>query len=101
MNSGQRTRTAASARQGSFQLLLGTPSLCVKVADSSARRTQAFCPNCGSPLYTYDADNPGTLGLGVGCIDERASLIPGKEKWCASALPWTENLAGLERRQAE
>jgi hypothetical protein len=33
--------------------------------------------------------------------DERASLIPRKQKWCASALAWTENLADLERRQAE
>ena len=98
---GSAYRVSVPAAEGSFQLLLGTPSVYIKVGDSGARRAQAFCPNCGSPLYTYDADNPGILGLRVGCIDERASLIPRKQKWCASALPWTENLAGLERRQAE
>lgn len=98
---GSAYRVSVPAAEGSFQLLLGTPSVYIKVGDSGARRAQAFCANCGSPLYTYDADNPRILGLRVGCIDERASLVPRKQKWCASALAWTENLADLERRQAE
>ena len=81
--------------------LHGTPKQYVKVAASGNRRAQAFCSNCGSPLFTYDADVPGTVGLRIGCIDERASLIPTKQKWCRSALAWTENLADLDRREAE
>jgi hypothetical protein len=98
---GSAYRVSVPARDGSFRLQSGTPTVYVKVGDSGARRAQAFCSNCGSPLYTYDADAPGTIGLRVGCIDERASLIPTKQKWCRSALPWTGNLAGLDHRDAE
>jgi hypothetical protein len=89
------------AEEESFRLLTGHPSVYVKLGDSGARRAQAFCPNCGSPLYTYDADAPKLYGLRVGCIDEHAALVPRKQKWCRSALAWTESLANMERRETE
>jgi hypothetical protein len=98
---GSAYRVSVPAEEGSFQLLAGKASVYIKIGDSGGRRAQAFCPNCGSPLYTYDADDPKVYGLRVGCIDERALLIPRKQKWCRSALPWTERLADLERREAE
>jgi len=33
--------------------------------------------------------------------EARQRLIATIVQWCASALAWTENLADLERRQAE
>jgi hypothetical protein len=98
---GTAYRVSVPAEEGSFRLLTGHPSVYVKLGDSGARRAQAFCPNCGSPLYTYDADTPKIYGLRVGCIDERAALVPRKQKWCRSALAWTESLANMERREAE
>jgi hypothetical protein len=98
---GSAYRVSVPAQEGSLRLLAGTPSVYVKVGDSGSRRVQEFCPNCGSPLFTYDADAPKVFGLRVGCIDERAALTPRKQKWCRSALPWTESLAGLERRERE
>ena len=98
---GSAYRVSVPAQQGSFRLLAGKPSVYIKVGDNGARRAQAFCPSCGSPLYTYDADDPEVFGLRIGCIDERAWLVPTKQKWCRSALPWTESLANLERRDAE
>ena len=98
---GSAYRVSVPAEGGSFRLIQGEPSVYVKVGDSGSKRAQAFCPNCGSPLYTYDADNPTGFGLRVGCIDERASLVPKRQKWCRSALRWTESLAGLERRDGE
>ncbi|QNM97603.1 GFA family protein [Chitinimonas koreensis] len=99
---GSAYRVSVPAEGGSFQLLAGTPTIYVKLGDSGARRAQAFCPNCGSPLYTYDADQePKAYGLRVGCIEERVALVPRKQKWCRSALGWTDSLAGMERRDAE
>jgi acyl-coenzyme A synthetase/AMP-(fatty) acid ligase len=77
------------------------PSVYVKIGESGSRRAQAFCGRCGSPLYVYDADHPKSYGLRVGCIEERAQLVPHKQKWCRSALPWTASLAGIERRETE
>jgi hypothetical protein len=98
---GSAYRVSVPAQDGSFRLTAGDPAIYVKVGDSGARRAQAFCPNCGSPLYTYAQDNPTSYGLRVGCIAEREALVPRKQKWCRSALGWTGNLAGMERHEAE
>ena len=98
---GSAYRVSVPAIEGSFHLTSGKPAVYVKLGESGSRRAQAFCSNCGSPLYTYDSDNPKVYGLRVGCIAERAELVPKKQKWCRSALRWTENLSGIERRETE
>jgi len=98
---GSAYRVSVPAVEGSLQLSSGQPAIYVKVGDSGSRRAQAFCRNCGSPLYTYDADNPGVHGLRVGCIEERARLTPIRQKYCRSALPWTQDLSGMEKRETE
>lgn len=99
---GSAYRVSVPAQDGSFRLLAGEPRVYVKRGDAGSRRAQAFCPACGSPLYTYDADRPGVgLGLRVGCIDERAVLVPRRQKWCRSALGWTQNLQGLDSTAGE
>ena len=50
--------------------------------------------HCGSVRYEASVDP-------VGCIAERATLIPRKQKWCRSVLPWTQNLSGIERHETE
>lgn len=98
---GSAYRVSVPAQEGSFRLLAGKPSVYIKLGDTGAKRAQAFCANCGSPLYTYAADDPRVFGLRVGCILERASLVPMNQKWCRSALPWTASLANVERREGE
>lgn len=83
---GSAYRVSVPAVEGSFHLTAGTPSIYVKTGDGGSKRAQAFCPNCGSPLYTYDADDPQVYGLRVGGIEERQALVPRKQKWCRSAL---------------
>jgi hypothetical protein len=41
------------------------------------------------------------LGLRVGCIDERKALVPRSQKWCRSALRWTQNLESLNSVEGE
>ncbi|WP_411881894.1 GFA family protein [Polaromonas sp. YR568] len=96
---GSAYRVSVPAVEGSFQLLAGEPRIYVKTGDNGARRAQAFCPDCGSPLYTYAVDDPGIYGLRVGCIAEREALVPRLQKWRRSALRWTENLAGMAQRE--
>lgn len=98
---GSAYRVSVPAVEGSFQLVSGEPSIYVKIGDAGSRRAQAFCPNCGSPLYTYEADHPRIYGLRVGCLEERQALVPRQQKWCRSALPWTESLTAMTRREAE
>ncbi len=97
--SGSAFRVTVFANPGSFRLLSGQPSTYVKLADSGARRAQVFCPNCGSSLYVYDADNPTLYGLRTGCLDERAALVPRRQIWCRSAMTWTDDLSEIEKFQ--
>ena len=48
--SGSAYRTVAFTRPGTFRFLSGEPRVYVKTGDSGARRPQAFCPTCGSPI---------------------------------------------------
>ena len=98
---GSAYRVSVGTDRDRFTVLRGSPSTYVKTAASGARRAQAFCAHCGSPLFTYDVDHPGRLGLRVGCIDQRRELVPRLQIWCASALPWTQHIAGLPSRPQE
>lgn len=98
---GSAYRVSVPAIDGTFRLLAGEPRVYIKTGDSGSRRAQAFCGGCGSPLYTYDAEQPQAIGLRVGCIEERAALVPRRQKWCRSALGWTQSLSALERRDGE
>ncbi len=98
---GSAYRVSVPAAEGSFRLVAGEPSIYVKVGDAGSRRAQAFCATCGSPLYTYDADAPKIVGLRVGCLDERAALPPTRQKFCASALSWTQDLSNLASQPRE
>ena len=98
---GSAYRVSVPAVAGSFRLVSGQPAVYVKIGDSGSRRAQAFCSGCGSPLYTYDADHPDAHGLRVGSLEQRAALVPRKQKFCRSALGWTQDLSGLQRLETE
>lgn len=79
----------------------GEPNFYVKVAHSGARRAHAFCPNCGAPIYATNEDDRSFLTLRVGGIDQRQELMPVRQAWCGSALPWAQDLTdipGIERQ---
>jgi hypothetical protein len=98
---GSAYRVSVPTPRESFRLMRGEPRIYIKVGDSGARRVQAFCADCGSPLYTQAAENPTTYGLRVGCIEERHALVPTKRIWCRSTLDWSVDLRGLETRERE
>jgi hypothetical protein len=73
----------------------GEPRLYVKLAQSGARRIQAFCPECGTPLYSSALENPRHLNLRLGTLRQRAALAPTLQIWKRSALPWLDHLSGV------
>jgi hypothetical protein len=98
---GTAYRVSVKGLLDTLKHLGAEPAVYVKTADSGARRAQVFCPTCGSPLYTYDADQPRGYGLRVGCLAQRRDLVPTKRLWCRSALPWSQDLRGLAQREQE
>ena len=99
---GSAYRVTVPAARSDFTLTRGTPRTYVKTAASGARRLQAFCGDCGSPLYAADADDAADeVGLRVGTIAERAALKPVRQIWCGSALAWSQDLTALPKREGE
>ena len=97
MLTGSAYRAAVPAPRETFVLRSGEPKVYVKTADSGTRRIHAFCPDCGTPVYSSAISDPPTYSLRVGCLDRRAELPPQKQIWCKSAVPWSANLEGVER----
>ena len=83
--------------------LRGEPRRYVKVAASGNRRAQAFCPDCGTPLFATAPENATQVILRTGCLAQRAELVPQVQIWTHSALPWigaVEDLPGSAEQQA-
>jgi hypothetical protein len=95
--SGAPLRASVPARVEEFRLLRGTPKTYVKTAESGNRRAQVFCGDCGSPLYSADAEGARTYTLRIGPMAERGRLPPQRQIWCEAALPWSRDLIGLPK----
>jgi hypothetical protein len=100
--SGSAFRTVVPARTESFRLLSGQPKCYVKTAESGNRRIQAFCPDCGTPIYSA-ADGGGAefLAIRVGTIHQRNGLPPKTQYWWRSAQPWVTQLGALRQVEKE
>ena len=93
--SGSAYRTNVRTTKGGFKLLTGQPKVYIKTAESGNQRAQAFCPECGSPIYATSVTDPQIYGLRVGTIRQRAQLRPKSQGWCRSAQSWVMDLGSL------
>src|SRR5262245_24770103 len=89
--SGAPFRAVAVAPYDSL-VLRGETKSYVKVAESGNRRAQVFCPECGTPLFATAPTQPTTVVIRLGCVAQRAQLVPSTQIWHRSALPWLDAL---------
>lgn len=95
--SGTAFRVVAPCPEQQFHLLQGMPRIYVKTAESGRHRQQAFCSDCGSALYATSDEAAGarSFGLRVGVLAQRRELVPKRQFWVKSALPWLPALPGV------
>src|SRR5690606_10286946 len=86
MPTGTAFRANVQASRDSFVLSGGQPKIYIKTAESGTRRAHAFCPDCGTPVYSAAVSDPPFYSLRVGCLEERGALQPARQIWCKSAL---------------
>ena len=99
---GSAFRLTVAATEENFRLKAGTPRVYVKTAESGAKRAQAFCADCGSPIYaTSVGDGPKVYGLRVGTIRQRQELAPARQVWRRSALNWVPEMGDLETHDGQ
>ena len=73
----------------------GQPTIYIKTtADSGNPRAQAFCPTCGSPIYstTPGEGQQASYMVRVGILRQRDQLVPKRQIWWRSARSWVTGL---------
>ncbi len=94
--SGTAFRTVVFTEDENFDLKSGELKNYIKIAESGNERIQAFCPNCGSPIYATSVSGPPKmLGLRVGAINQRSELQPLKQIWYRSAQAWLGEISNM------
>lgn len=89
---GSAFRVVVRAPREKFELRGGKPKTYIKTAESGAKRVQAFCPECGTSIYSTNVGEPQVFGLRIGTIRQRHELRPARQQWCRSALGWVMDL---------
>ena len=98
---GTAYRTTVQSLKGAFKLLCGEPKIYIKTAESGNKRAQAFCQDCGTPLWATTPTDQQVYGLRVGAIKERDQLIPKRQVWGRSAQGWLSQLASITRLEKQ
>ena len=95
--SGSAFRTSVRATKETFQLAGGRPKIYAKTAESGAKRAQAFCPECGTSIYSAAVTDPQVFNIRLGTAHQRGELRPKSQGWCRSARDWVNDLASIKQ----
>lgn len=95
--SGTAFRVSVPAAKEVFSLRSGQPKIYVKTAESGNKRAQAFCPECGTPIYSAAVTDPPTFNIRVGTVRQRAELRPKSQGWCRSMRDWVIDLHSIKQ----
>ena len=101
---GSAFRVNIPVSGSSFTLKTGRPALYIKTtAESGTPRAQAFCPTCGSPIYsTTPGDGPKpSYTVRVGILSQRDQLTPKRQNWFRSAQAWATDLTSLPKNEKQ
>jgi hypothetical protein len=101
-STGSAFRTNVPVPGSTLKMLSGTPTIYIKTtAESGNPRAQAFCPKCGSPIYSTtpgEGTQPSYI-VRVGVLRERGELAPKVQNWARSARPWVTQIGALKRNE--
>ncbi len=84
--------------------MTGEPTTYLKTtADSGNPRLQAFCPRCGSSIYstTPGEGRQASYMVRVGILRQRDQLVPKKQNWYRSAHQWVTGIDAIHKNQKQ
>lgn len=84
--SGMSHNTVVSAN--AFTILSGHPKIYADTADSGNTLYRAFCPDCGSPIYSQREKTPEMMVVKVGTLDDSSAMKVAMNIWTKRARPW-------------
>ena len=84
--------------------MTGQPTGYVKTTSESGNpRVQAFCPKCGSPIYSTspgEGVQPAYM-VRVGILRQRREFLPKKQNWFRSSLPWLSGIGAIHKNEKQ
>ena len=96
--SGAPLRAVITARPGTFVLLSGKPTEYRKTSENGVVRPQAFCPRCGTAIYsTTVGDDPKAYNVRLGVLRQCYELVPRRQIFARSRQPWVNDLAAIPK----
>ena len=96
--SGSAFRIGVSVEGELFEMTSGEPKIFIKTAESGAKRSQAFCPECGTHIYSTGVeDGPKIYRIRVSTSRQRNDLPPKAQIWFRSAQLWVTELDSVRR----
>ena len=97
--SGTAFRVSIPVSGATFKMT-GQPTIFIKTtAESGNPRVQAFCPTCGSPIYstTPGEGQQAMYIVRVGILNQRDQLEPKRQIWWRSSRPWVTGLDAIRK----
>ncbi len=95
--SGSAFRMSAPATKEKFSLLSGKPKIYIKTAESGGKRAQAFCPECGTSIYSSAVEDPQVFNIRLGTARQRREIQPKSQGWFRSSQPWVLSLSSIKQ----
>jgi hypothetical protein len=87
----RRTGTASSANarvaEGSFRIVQGE-EMVAGWDPGDGGFEKCFCSNCGSALFSRNAETGGEIGVRLGTVDGDPGIRPQKRQFTAYAASW-------------
>ena len=84
--------------------MTGEPTTYLKTtAESGNPRLQAFCPHCGSSIYstTPGEGRQASYMVRVGILRQRNQLLPKRQNWYRSAQRWVTGIDAIHKNQKQ
>ena len=100
---GSAFRVSTPVPGATFRMT-GQPTNYVKTtAESGNPRVQAFCPQCGSSIYsTTPGDGvQASYMVRVGILRQRDQLLPQRQNWFRSSRSWVTDLAAIPKNEKQ
>ena len=87
--SGAAGTVGAVVPADAFKITQGKPKRYSAVADSGRTLHRHFCPDCGSPLYSFREQAPQMVVVRAGTLDDSSGLRITTNIWTKSARTWS------------
>jgi hypothetical protein len=95
-SSGGPPNYVALAPTAGFEITKGEAKIYRSKGDSGGEIGRAFCPECGTPLWSLPANAPFTP-VKLGALDDSSDLTPMLHLYTDSAQPWHLMHQGLPK----